>query len=470
VDGLDVRRSTLRADGEFGTLFQAPFPPMTGNGQPVDELTIRRCTLDGAALASLSSIVGGTAAAGPRRIVLEDVAIQDNHRDTIALLNSGEVIASRVSIVGNGTSILSTLDSSLTRLRQIQVTGGRAGFVVADGPTGTVEGIDIADMEVDLGYQAATRWEAVVPVAFGPLHVDVEAHVQEHRRLYDVLRVLTPVAEVDVEKPLGAQARPWDRLELADGTWCQVLEVTAEGLARLDRWRRPGSWCAAPDPSGVATLFRVTLGRLFGWTASRLSLTANGVIPAGARWRGVQGEYRPPPSLVPGTRVDVLRHGYTIAGQPTPPRDVDTGGIHVTRSARSARLANVVVRRGFSDMITLRGVDTVADACVADAGQDMAFTVDGTAGPQTLRGCKASRTGMNGFHLLGGPSSLHRCHAANNGLHGYGYGVMVEPAAAGSFLQVRTEGDALGAVHGAELADAPLERPRPGLRRSRRTW
>jgi hypothetical protein len=160
VDGLDVRRSTLRADGEFGTLFQAPFPPMTGNGQPVDELTIRRCTLDGAALASLSSIVGGTAAAGPRRIVLEDVAIQDNHRDTIALLNSGEVIASRVSIVGNGTSILSTLDSSLTRLRQIQVTGGRAGFVVADGPTGTVEGIDIADMEVDLGYQAATRWEA----------------------------------------------------------------------------------------------------------------------------------------------------------------------------------------------------------------------------------------------------------------------------------------------------------------------
>jgi hypothetical protein len=451
VAGETSSRATLQADGQFNTLFVCPFPVQTPDGQPVGTLTIRNCTLDGASISTLVGVVGGTVAAGPVRIVLDNVVIVDHHRNTTAVLNAGELDAGGLSIYGNGGGVLSDLTSTVTRLRDVSIVGGKFGYAIADedgGDPGVVPGVDIDGLNIILDYWANPSYEAVEVTGYGPIYADVAGHVAADRSLYDVLRALTLLGTfaADDPAPIVPLARPWDRVEVADGRWSQVLGVSpSTGALRLDTWRAAGSWTPVATPSGTASCWRVSLGRYMGeLQANRLALQTGGGIPGYALWRGVAGGLAQP-EFGAGSRLDIIRHGLTNPSV----RDVDTGAVHVTKSGLNARLRRLRARGSFSDVYSFRGVGTQVYDARARLNQDMAFTVDGEHDRQQLDLCVAEYAGFHGFILLHGPSDLRGGRANDCGTHGHGYGVVVEAEALGSTVDIR------GARNTTEFMSAP---------------
>jgi hypothetical protein len=310
-------------------------------------------------------------------------------------------------------------------------------------------GIDIEDVTSIHDYWATPTYEAVTATAYDDLGVDVTSHVEADRSLYDVIRHLAPVLTFQVANGLRTtRARAWDRVEMTDGTWSQVLSIDSQGAAVFDEWREPGSWRPTTEPSGIATLYRVTMCRYLTGTATRLEMQSNDEPPA-PRWRYVTGGTAPTPSVATGTRLDVVRAGGSN-------RDTDTGACHITETAINARVKGWIARGGWSDQITLRGVGSTAEECSTDLGQDMGFTVDGTDGPCTLTRCHAARTGRSGFHVTGGPSNLYACSAVGNGLHNDGsgdYGCAIQEDAPGCHVEMVGRDNLDGLVAG--LLSAP---------------
>lgn len=361
-----------------------------------------------------------------------DDTILGHRKGNNAVYNRGVFRGNDLVIVGSGGGLYHYTGATEITIRGATIIGGQFGFVnVAPA------GIDLRDVSGVFDYWATPTYEACTVVAFGESYVDVVDHVDADRSLYDVLRALTPLGTftADEVSPIVAGARAWDRVEVADGRWTQVLGVRPDGVLRLDTWRAAQSWYPISTPTGTATLFRVSLGRYLGETqANRLSIKTNLGEPGYAHWRGVEGGLTQP-ELVAGSRLDIVRHGL---GGASAQRDVDTGFIHVTDTAVDAQLRRIRSRGGFSDQVSVRGLRTLVYDARVRLGQDMGFTVDGAVGPQELDLCVSDASGFNGFVLVNGPSVVRASFANENGTHGEGTGCAVYPEAFNS--QVDVEG------------------------------
>ena len=430
--GAGIGRTVLRCDGTYGSAFQA--------GAVVSSLTIADLTIDADDLAGVLGPLN-VSAGGIQSLTLRNVEILNTPKPGIAVVNGGVLSATGVRICGIGGGIQSTTASTSTVLRSVTVKGGGYGFVNATGTAGTVPGIDIDGMDIDHGYIAAPTYERCTPTAVTSGYVDASNDAGA-RSTFDVVRLLTPVLTFDAQRSLRSQlVRLWDRIETATA-WTEVTGFAPGGLAILDDWREIGSWRVVDAPAATATVYRVTLGRLFGYTAGRLEVSSTEPTYAAATWRDASTGAAVVPTLTAGSLVDIIRHGLGD-GQA---RDVDTGGIHVTGSALSPVVRNVTARRGFSDQITMRGVAGILEDCIVEYGQDMGITVTETQGGQIVNRCAANRNGMHGYFIGGGGHRLSSCTGSGNGRHGYGWGVGVDTDAGGAFIQFRGTGNAMGNV------------------------
>ena len=468
----NAKAATVRADGQFGTVFQVPYPLTTPDGQPVSKLTLRDLTVDGDSLTALSSLVGGTAAAGPLQLDLENVELVNVSRSTIALLNANRLTATSVHMPGlDGGGVKIGQAATSTVIRSCSTTGGKYGLQDSDPADasgyGTIPGIDV-DGYTDAGdYWHTPTAEVVTPTAFTASYVDVESHVNAHRSLYDCVRVLTPVLDYDSDATLRSPlVQVWDLVETADA-WSRVMPD-----GHLDAWRARGSWRIVPQPGGEATVYRIALGRSYNASdtaGNRIYLRAGGVTPPSSTWRTISGAVTLP-SVVAGMRVDIIRHG--LGGGP---RDFDVGGIHITEAGLDARLARCSVRGRASDNISCRGRGTVATHCYSERSQDTNFTLTADAGGQVLKRCQSTAAGVDGYFLGHGASRLESCTATDNGRHGEGWGVLCyeheDPAldGTGSRCQVRGNGGSSGLISRSDCLD-PDGFPRPTRRRPVRHW
>lgn len=460
--GQGPGKTVIRVDGTYVSAFQAGAPAITGT--EVSDCTI---DLDGHAT-SLTGFITDTTYL--RDLVTNNVEIINSHRAGTGIVNGGQLTTSGLYINGDGGGVQSTLTSTLTKLRSTTIRGGRFGFVLTDGGQetwGTVPGIDIDGMDIDHAYWQSPTYEEVTVTGFTANRAYVESHAGEPARAaYDCFRVLTPAVTFDSERSLRSQlARVGDRIETADRKWTEVTGFGPDGMALLDDWHAAGSFRRIPTPSALATVYRLTLGRSFYYGADFVEL----YFVEGSHWRDAQTNAITQPAMVPGVRMDIIRHGY-IPGQT---RDVDTGGITVNRPALNATVRRVSARRGFSDQISVRGVGGITEFCSVADGQDMGITATAHAGPQIVRRCQSMRSGMFGFYLAGGPSRLESCTAGGNGRHGYhGYGVAADigdgVTTTDSFVQVRDGGMPNVTAMLANLEPQPggFERPQPS-RRSR---
>lgn len=458
--GAGVDESTVVADGTYASVFQPPYPPQTDDGQPIDVTTIRDITIDCDFDATISAALQSGIFAGPLQLVLERVRIRNATSATIAVLVGARAVLRDVEIWINGRAIVVSTSSTGMFAECLSVEGGGGAVTVAVGTTGTVPGIVVRNATLNLDYWASPVYETCTPTSYAAQRVDVVSHVSAARSANDVLRALTPARSYVVgARTLSAGLQVWDRVETAAGRWAQVTDVDGT-YATIGTWHDAGSWNPCDEPTGsAATIFRVALGRLSsgGWTSTRLSINAAGEAPD-AHWRKVAGGTQTLPTVIAGSRLDILRHGLSD-GQT---RDVDTGAIHITQTARNARLHEVHVRGGFSDMITVRGPDGHASRCSVQLGQDMGYTVDGTFGTQTLVQCEAEAAGYSGFFLFAdapaaGLTHLRMCHVHDNGLHDDGslgpYGVHVyDDNVAASVLQVYGDGN-VGGLMGGERTE-----------------
>lgn len=394
----------------------------------VADFTLKNLTLDCGGLAGvtvpLEIVVGAIAS-----MTVENVEIRGHARGTIAIYNRGAFHGTSLQIIGDGGGINHFTGATATTIRGCRMLGGLYGFV----NTAAV-GIDIDGLDWQGDYWQSPRYEAVTATGYGATYADVASHVSGDRSIYDVLRCLSVVTTFDAETTLrSSSVQEFDRVEMADGTWTRVLGVGPGNQVMLDEWRRSGSWRPASQPSGTATVYRITLGMLFTSTSTRLKIQTDSLVPESPRWRAVTGETAPTPSAGNGSRLDIIR----VAGSNI---DTDTGGVHITEHAVGAVIRNSTVRGGRSDLITLRGTGTVAENCIADLGGDMCFTVDGTNDRVTVRSCTGKRAGRRAFYVDGGPSDLYSCAAYDNGTVNDGsddYAVTTQPGCEGSTLQIR---------------------------------
>lgn len=419
LTGAGIDATTIVLDGTYNTAVRAVANRET--------FTLRDLTIDCAQLSSIVGVLEANAVIPIFRV--QNVKIVDHYRGTYAVANDARFEIAELTVVGSGGGIYHNTNATVTQVRGMTVIGGRYGFVNVGG-----NGIDLADMDVRLDYWAAPTYESVTVTSYDALGANVASHVQADRGSGDIMRHLRPVLTFDTSTPLRSSlVRLYDRIEMANGTWTQVVDFATDGSAVLDDWRSSGLWRPTSTPSGTATVYRPILGRLVYQDATRLYFQS-GSTPTSPRWRYVDGSTAPTPDLRTGSRLDVIRHGDVDN------RDTDTGAFHVTETAVNARLLRCTATGGASDTITLRGVGTVAESCSTYLGYDMGFTVDGTDGRMTLRTCQARRTGRAGFHLTGGPSDLYSCGATANGTINDGsgdYGVTTTAACVGSTLQVR---------------------------------
>lgn len=450
--GLGPGRTVVTLDGSYPSAFQ----PTVG----LSSMTIRDLTIDCAhraeVLGALSSMSGGIGS-----LVLHNVEVLDMQRSGIAIVNQAELEATGLTVQGDGAAVQSTESSTATVLRGMTVVGGRAGFVNSAGALASTPGIDIDGADIDHGYFASPTYEAVTVTGFTDTACAVNSHVIAARSLYDCIRVLTPVLTFDTERTLRSPlVQLYDRAETADGRWAEVLGFLDDGTPRLSGWRASGSWRRTATPSAQATLYRPTLGRIFGWSSTVLMLRTGEGIPEQSRWRTVSGAAAATPSMVAGVRVDVIRHGAS-GGQT---RDVDTGAIHITASADGAVVRNVSARRGFSDIISVRGSGGLLEGCSVSLGQDMGFTIDASYYAQTVRGCQATAIGNHGFYIaqFGGtePSRIYDSAAYDNGTHGQGYGFGADVGAELTYIRGKGSGNFLGLAANCTVIEGAFDRPR----------
>jgi hypothetical protein len=406
-------------------------------GAVVADFTLKNCTIDVGGLAGVTAPleIGG----GISMFIAENVEVRGYAKGSIAVYNRGVFRGTALQLVGSGGGINHFTAATETTIRGCTIVGGQYGF-----QNSAASGIDLDGVSGRFDYWAAPTYEAVTATAYAPLYADVASHVSADRTIYDVLRYLSPVTTFDAETTLrSSSVQVYDRVEVASGVWTQVLGIGPGNAAILDEWRRAGSWRPTGNPSGTATVYRVTLGRYVTGTSTRLSFQSGGA-PTSPRWRSVTGATMDTPTTGGGSRLDIVRVGGSN-------RDIDTGGIHLTESSTSASVKNSTIVGGWSDTITLRGAGTVAERCSTDLGQDMGFTVDGADGRVTVRNCTARRTGRTGFHLTGGPSDLYSCGAYDNGTHNDGsgdYGATTTSDCAGSTMQLRGSGNLDGLIAG----------------------
>lgn len=439
MNGAGMGVTTIKPDGAFAECVRP------GGSVPI--FTLRNLTIDMQALAALTvglEIVD----AGIALLIAENVEILDSKKGAIEIYNRGKFRGTNLRLVGAGGHISHFTGSTECTINGCEMEGGQYGFVnVAAG------GIDLTGIDGRFDYWASPTYEAVTATAYAPTYADVASHVAADRSLYDVLRYLSPVTTFDASATLPATlVRQWDRVEMADGRWTQVIDFDSLG-AVLDNWRAAGSWRPIARPSGTATVYRVTMGRLIGVTGNRLFMQSGGEPPAplSPRWRSVTGETMALPTVGGDSRFDIIRAGGAN-------RDTDTGGIHITETAIGARVTDCEIVGGWSDTITLRGRSTLAQRCTTSLGQDMGFTVDGTDDRIQVFDCTALYTGRSGFACLGGPVDLNNCHADGNGTINDGsgdYGFTTTQACVGSTMIVTGWRNLDGLMAGAITTPTP---------------
>lgn len=440
VEGAGIDRTTVVLDATYA---EAVRP-----GASVAAFTLKNLTLDCNALSGvdvgLEIVTGGIAA-----LTANNVRIKGHTKGAIAVYNRGSFTGSGLEIIGDGGAINHFTGSTSCVIRGCGIVGGQYGF-----QNSAAAGIDIQGLRGVFHYWAAPTYESVTPSTYAPTYVDVASHVSDDRTSGDIIRYLSPVKTFDAEGSCSASlVQLYDRIEVASGVWTQVLGFGPGNTAILDVWRKASSWAPAANPSGTATVYRVTLARLVTWTSTRLKLQTGGLSPPAPRWRTVLGDDASTPSTGGSSRLDIIRTSGANS-------DTDSGGIHATEHAVGAVFKDCSIIGGRSDCITLRGTGTVAERCMTDLGYDMGFTVDGTNDRVTLRNCEARRTGRSGFAVLGGPSDLYSCAAYDNGTISDGtgdYGCTVSEAAALGTFQLRGSGNRDGLINGASVTAGGFE-------------
>lgn len=466
IQGAGIDVTTIKPDGQDARVFHAP---SLIDGEPCRKATIRDLTIDCDRLDTLTAAVLCNDSAGnplgPLDLVMERVKVANHHGGTIGILTGRYGNLRDVEIVGNGGGVLigsSSRPGLGCRIRGLNVTGCKYVAQVtemADGSVGVVPGVDIEDAHGIHYYWAnPVVGETMTPVAFGALYVDVEEHNTDHRSARDVLRVLTPVKTYTIGEPLTGVEK-WDRIETDAGEWTQVLDVMG-GEATLDTWRDTGYWTPISEPSGTATVYRVTLGMVQSWTDTRIGLTASGT-PADARWRTVENDDAPTPTAAAGVRLDVIR---AASGLSSSIRDVNIQPIHITKAAYAVRVSNCTVTGSFADAFSMRGKNGSMVDCVAKLGQDMGFTVDVREGPCALHRCISRGTGVAGFTIFGSHRArLYGCEAYDSGFYSStsaGWGARADSAAAGSYVEVAGSGNRQGLANEHVSVRSPRVFPR----------
>lgn len=466
--GVDV--SIVKSDGDDARVFHAP---SLINGEPCRKVTLRDLTIDCDRLASLTAAVlcshNVANPLGPLEIVMERVKVTNHHRNTVAVWTADRGDLTDVEIVGNGGGVSiggSTQPGRGARIRNLTVTGAQwAAQLIeqADGSVGVVPGFDVEGATCRHDYWANPLvGETMTPVAFGAQYVDVASHTEDERSTSDVLRVLTPIGTHQIGETLTAVEK-WDRLETDDGEWTQVMSVD-DGVATLDTWRDAGYWTPISEPSGTATIYRVTLGRLQSWTSTRLSLVTVIGTPTAAHWRTVEDDDAGTPTIVAGSRLDIIRAASGLSGSL---RNVNIQPIHATKACRAARIANCTVTGSFADSFSIRGTNGLVEDCRAVLGQDMGFTVDVRQGAHLVRRCVSRGTGVAGFTIFGDHGvRMEKCEAYDSGFYtsaNAGWGVKADTAASGSYVEIVGSGNRNGLASGVRVRPGPIPAGRQRL-------
>ncbi len=450
--GSDRDTCIIQGDATFAFVFQpSGSTPSTG-------ITIENCTID---CNNNASITGVLTISNPDcvEVTLKNVKIVGVNKSGTAILNASKLYCYDVLIVGDGGGIQALTSATITEIVRTECRGCKFGYVNSDAGTNRTR---LTDFKSYHHYWASPVFESATVSSISTNKVTVASHTSAARSLYDCLRLMTTVGTFTGAGPISPIGQKWDRLEAASGVWAQIID----DIGTIDMWHAASSWRPAVTPSGTITVWRPTLGKLYNWNATELFLYDGGGAVDDPHWRTVEGMRITLPSA---TRLDIIRNGLT-GGQT---KDVDTGGIHITDTARNTTLTRCYVEGGFADMITVRGTNTVATDCSVKLGQDMGFTVDGVVARQNLTRCTADGAGEHGFILINGPSDLTDCTAINNGLHGNGAydatasGVVVYPAAVGSRISlINCSNNFRSSVYGSFLPPLYLGAlPRPRRRR-----
>lgn len=281
--------SIIKADTTRAWVFDAG--TIVGGG-PCTSVTLEDLTIDCDMIATLSAAIANNMTGGAQRVTLRRVEIRNYHRNSIAIGHGSIIDAQCVDLVGNGYAFNIQATSECTKIRDLTITGGSAGIGTA-GADGTVRGIDIDGVDIVMDFWCSVSSESVTATAFSGQYVDVVSHVQAARSLYDVIRVRTPIGTFAADGDLPDGAQEFDYIEILSGdyagAWAQV-EIDDDGASYVGTWREPGSWNYYDDddqPTGTATLYRVQIGKLYDYTATRLKLFTGGAELG--RWRYVTG-------------------------------------------------------------------------------------------------------------------------------------------------------------------------------------
>lgn len=397
--GAGIGKSTIKTDGSYGEMFRATLAGPCS-------YTLKNVTLDAGDLLGLVCVISADPG---QEVYLKNVHIT-GHSGSMAIFNRHRLFIQNCLITGNSGAVYHYTGATDTYIDGLEVRGGKYALL-ANGPGR----IHVNRLVGKFNYWSIPTYEEVVATGFGETHVDVASHVEANRSLYDCIRALTPIGALILgERLYCPKARKYDRVQTSSGHWTEVLGVS-DGVLALDDWHLPDSWIPCPSPSGEATVYRVALGRLYSASPTRLGFTTSG---ATGYWRNVTGGKAKVPT--PDSLVHVIRNG--LGGGP---RDVDSGGIHLTDTSSPGIFTDCSITGTFADCITPRVSGSRFYNCKAILGQDMGFTLDGN---HHLSGCISDGNGYDGYYLVNGPSNLYNCIARNNGTQddgSGGYGVVV---------------------------------------------
>ena len=452
--GAGPGRTIVRPDGTFNTFVRA----ITNR----ESFTLSNLTIDCRNRADLAAAIEVNEHLPI--FTATNVEILGVRRGSMAVSQRRAFYGTAIRNEGDGLGILHGTGATATVIRGWSQTGGQ---YVLQNTSGA--GIDLSGVVYRGDYPQTPTYEAVTATGYDALGVDVVSHVEEDRSSGDIIRHLAPVLTYDAERTLRSALVQWrDRIEVDGVAW-----TWAEPDGTTGPWRAWGSWRPTPPPSGTATVYRVTLGRMIAYVpgGNRLSFKS-GAVPVAPRWRYIDGSTAPTPITAPGTRLDVIRVGDP-ANNGT--RDTDSGAINFGNTSVGATLRNSSFLGGASDQVTAGGVGTVIEGCYTAWGYDEGFTIRGADGRVTLRRCQAEYAGRTGFHLNDGPSDLYSCTANYNGTINDGsgdYGASTTAACAGSTMQVRGAGNLNGLFGGHILTASPggFDKPQRSRSYRRRGW